>query len=162
MSSKSRVVDRDLGYKDILKVIEELGEHAYVDVGFFEEGPGSRKHPRTGKTVAEYSAINEFGDGKGTPARPHHREAFDKNAREYTRAINRAVNKALVGTQGSAHRALKEVAQKASENLEAAIRNKETPENAPMTIRRKGFDDPLIETGQMAESVDTRTSWEKK
>ena len=38
--------------------------------------------------------------------------------------------------------------------LRASIIALKTPPNAPSTIRKKGFDDPLIDTGHMLNSVD--------
>ena len=31
-----------------------------------------------------------------------------------------------------------------------------TPENAPSTVEQKGFDNPLVETGQMQRSIQIR------
>jgi hypothetical protein len=33
-----------------------------------------------------------------------------------------------------------------------------TPRNAPMTIEKKGFDSPLIETGQMRDAVNFKVT----
>ena len=38
--------------------------------------------------------------------------------------------------------------------LRASIIAMKSPPNAPSTIRKKGFDDPLIDTGHMLNSVD--------
>lgn len=37
-----------------------------------------------------------------------------------------------------------------------------SPRNRPSTIRKKGFDDPLIETGKMFDSVEVRLSRRRK
>ena len=38
--------------------------------------------------------------------------------------------------------------------LQKSIRDLKTPVNAPSTVQKKGFDDPLIDTGHMINSVD--------
>jgi hypothetical protein len=40
------------------------------------------------------------------------------------------------------------------DQLQESIRSLKDPPNAPSTIKRKGFDSPLIDTGTMLNSVD--------
>jgi hypothetical protein len=42
--------------------------------------------------------------------------------------------------------------------LQASIKALKSPANAPSTVRRKGFDQPLIDTGVMWNSVDYKVS----
>ena len=48
---------------------------------------------------------------------------------------------------------LSDLAYGAAKIVAQNIRNMSSPPNAPATIRRKGFNDPLVETGQMQDSI---------
>ncbi len=52
-----------------------------------------------------------------------------------------------------AEAALGVVGEKMKDQMVQTIVDFSTPANAPTTIKKKGFDDPLIETGHMMRSV---------
>ena len=46
--------------------------------------------------------------------------------------------------------------------LQEAILEWDNPKNAPMTVQKKGFNDPLIETGTVYDQVRSRVSRRNK
>ena len=57
-------------------------------------------------------------------------------------------------------RSVMTVLNKAGTNFERTLRKVmldwETPRNAPLTIKLKGFDDPLVETSELIANVNSR------
>lgn len=113
------------------------------------------------------SFFAEFGTPNALqpdPPRPHIREAFDKQARA----------KAIAGVQlprprGDARtrkykqemadlrkKYLAQIAFELANAIRDEIMLKDTPRNAPATVEKKGFNDPLIETGEMMNDVSWR------
>ena len=61
---------------------------------------------------------------------------------------------ALKMTGNDTETAMEIVGIKVSEQLQESIVKFKDPANAPSTIAQKGFDDPLINTGDMLRSVE--------
>lgn len=158
---KSRVEDIDFGYTRLAKAFEVMSNHDYVDIGFLAGSNADKLHPRSRKTLAQVSFNNEFGVEENVPARPHHRVAFDEAEEDYLQGLIDFVNDCIDEGMDKGRRTLVELAEQAAENLADTIADTSSPANAEFTIQRKGFDDPLVETGQMQASPEHRTSWER-
>ena len=81
------------------------------------------------------------------------KKAWDGKRRKYEVEFKNLYLKSLNGTKVNESSFLSNLGQKASIDLEQSIINFKTPGNAPWTIKAKGFDDPLIETRHMLNSV---------
>lgn len=83
------------------------------------------------------------------PPRPFMRQCIAEHSGEWPEQIA----KFLEANNYDAAAALKETGGLIEAQLKTSIRNFTDPGNAPSTIRRKGADDPLIDSGRMLNSV---------
>ena len=129
--------------KSLRRKLEEAGAQA-VEVGIFDN-----------PELAKRAMGNEFGAGN-RPARPFMRVGLDGAKQELGDALEEASKKMLDGMHPKI--ALAKAGIKAVRVIVESIEDFDTPPNAPSTIRKKGFDDPLIEHGDMKRAVDWRIS----
>ena len=133
--------DRDLGWKKFAASIRAAKGKQTVDVGFFLE------------EVAMYAAANEFGTAH-IPSRPFMRSTVDKHRDKYLKMMQAAGLR--VGPGLSPADALIPIANELRNDLINAIQTWRTPPNAASTVDKKGFDAPLVETGQMQRALTWR------
>lgn len=127
------------------QAMKDLGT-SQAKVGWFETAAYA-----DGTPVAYVATIHEFGTDK-IPARPFMRPAVAQYGPEWVRLIGDAAKAVLLG-QVSARAALEMVALKAAGDVGKSITAVSSPPLAPATVKRKGFAKPLVETGQMLQSV---------
>jgi hypothetical protein len=124
-------------------------------VGFLEDAkyPAARV-PRGTKQppalpVAQVAFWNEFGT-KRAPARPFFRTTVARESKKWGEQLG----KAIVFYQYDGEKALRALGQSMRDDIEASIQRWTSPPNAEYTIRRKGFDKPLVHTGTMSRAPD--------
>jgi hypothetical protein len=119
---------------------------ATLRVGFLENA----KYP-DGTSVAMIAAINEYGaPSRGQPPRPFFRRMVAAKSGEWPAAIA-----GLLKANGyDAVKTLDLAGAAIAGQLRQSIIDLVSPPLAASTIRRKGFDKPLIDTGHMLQSVD--------
>ena len=117
-----------------------------VQVGF----QGDEKY-EDGTTIAEVAAYNEFGSSD-TPERPFMRQSFENHESELQAACD-AANR-LVSSGGSADQALQQIGVVAKGLVQDEIVNGGFAPNAESTIKKKGSEQPLIDTGTMRQAVN--------
>lgn len=111
--------------------------------------------------------VGLFGDiakiarwnGEGTrtiPARDF-LHFYEKNLNALTKNQGKYVAKAIMQGKNYDH-ILRELGEVAESIIRQAIWNIQDPPNAPSTISKKGFNNPLIDTGEMVRSVQWRRS----
>ncbi|MBF0858167.1 hypothetical protein HKD24_02935 [Gluconobacter sp. LMG 31484] len=83
------------------------------------------------------------------PARPFMRNAIANNRDQWPALLAAALKQA----KGDIDKALDIAAEAIVGQVQEEIRNLGDPANAPSTVRSKGFDKPLIDTGHMLNSV---------
>lgn len=148
------VTVKDLGWKRIYRQIKEL-DGKEITVGLHEDTGTVNKVP-----VVMIGVWNEFGvpvgrkkvfgklAKRGQPARSFLRYTFDKYNEKYLRkskdGLNRVYNgsltvRAMLDKIGNEHRL----------DVKTRIIEFKNPGNADLTIKLKGFDDPLMHTGLM-------------
>jgi hypothetical protein len=88
------------------------------------------------------------------PARPF----FRKAVKEGTPHWGADLGKILVSTGYDTNRALGQMGEEIKGEIQDSIRDFVDPPNAASTIRKKGADKPLIDTGLMLKSVDFQTT----
>lgn len=136
-----RVVDTDRGYAKLLANLKM--ENASVLVGV---------HGSTHSEMVVIAASNEFGTDNGhVPERSYLRSTVDQGEGEIADDLQRATDRVLDG--GSIDRELGLVGEKWVGRVKQTIRDLDTPPNAPSTIRQKGSDNPLIDTGRLRNSI---------
>lgn len=82
------------------------------------------------------------------PPRPFMRNAIDKNGSEWGDVFKKAIKQT-----GSIDQALVILGEKVKESIQDSIRTFADPPNAKSTIKKKGFDAPLRDTGTLLQHV---------
>lgn len=127
------------------KQIDELKDKE-VFVGF-QSGEATDDR---GVDMAQIAMWNELGTST-SPSRPFLRMSVDENASD----INAMCGKQLktIAEGGTAEQCLKQVGVFGVSLVQEKIVSGSYAPNAPSTIKKKGSDKPLIDTGRMRQSV---------
>lgn len=129
-----------------LKQLEQL-EKLGLFVGF-QDGSGSYAD---GISVAQVAAWNELGNSR-VPSRPFLRQSFENHEPEIGRACEAQAKTLLTG--GTAQTVYDALGVYMKGMVQKEIVSGGFVPNAPYTIRMKGSSTPLIDTGQMRQSVN--------
>ena len=114
---------------------------------------GSKASSRTISELVLIGVVNEFGSKvKHIPSRPAFRRAFDKNRKRINDLKQVILGKIFTGDL-TARQGLGLVGEYLTNATKKEITDLKSPPNAPVTIKRKGSSNPLIDTGQMRASV---------
>lgn len=107
-----------------------------------------------GEPVAYIAAIQEYGmAGRSIPARPFMRPAYENNAPKWTRMAAGGFKAAVAGAIDLGD-ALEQIGGVAAGDIAKAIQAVTSP---PIKYKRKnGSTKPLVDTGQMIQSVTYR------
>lgn len=142
----AEVIDRDLGWKDIVQGYRNL--HGKTIKAGVLQGAGSEKN---GVPISQVATWNEYGTSR-IPSRP-----FIAIATDESKGWQSEVKKQVGGITSSVdvNGALNTIGEQMKKDIKNVIgdRSKLKP-NAPSTIAKKGFDAPLIDTGKLQESID--------
>jgi len=113
-----------------------------------KRGKGSEPTP-----IAMIGAVHEFGSEKmGIPERPWLRPGI-RSGKEAFRALNRVNIVRVLRGELTAQQALGQLGAMAVGVVQRYIRSARFTPLKPATIRAKGSSAPLIDTGQMMQSV---------
>jgi len=121
-------------------------EGLQAKTGWFE----SANYP-DGTPVAYVATIHEFGTDR-IPARPFMRPAVADHGREWIDKLGAGAKDVLNG-HATGEGVLDLVANLAAANVAEKIRAVTSPPLSEATVKRKGFAKPLVDTGQMEQSV---------
>jgi hypothetical protein len=170
------ITDKDFGFKKFRKELDELNG-GFVLVGFPNSAePGQPKQVGSGgkpyENMSEVNRVatwNEFGvpgpckNGKQwkNPPRPFFRSAIDGN-REALKNFKEKVYGLFLLRRLSPAMALDEVGLWMQAKIRQSILKGGWTPNAPSTKKRKGSSKPLVDTGQMVNSVTFVNSLDKK
>ena len=128
----------------LARIAYELGSGATLRVGFLE----GATYP-DGQPVAAVAAWNEYGTAT-IPMRPFFRNMVAAKSKEWPEGI--ATQLRL--TRYDVNLTLQRTGAAIRGQLQQSIRDTNSPPNAPYTIEKKGFNNPLLDTGHMLNSVD--------
>ena len=139
------------GWEKIKKNL--LNNKETLKVGFFEDSiyvPENDNLP-----VAMVAMFMEEGDPVKYPPRPFIRMGFLPRLKtsEYVPVFQQAIKSVLDG-QATFKQAYTKLGPVMVKGLQNEIIAWDTPPNSPQTVEAKGFNDPLINTGKMLESVE--------
>jgi len=137
-----------------------LEEAKSVEIGFFPEDI----HPKNNIPVASVAYMNEVGDPlnefEGRPApippRPFMRQTIADNMKQWGQSFYSG----LKAVQYHSDPALNGLGSLIQMQIRNSIFNWSSPMNSPLTIKLKGFNDPLVETGFMADHVKVKVQKE--
>lgn len=104
-----------------------------------------------GVDMAQIAMWNELGTSTA-PARPFLRMSVDDNTSKINQTCSAALKKVTTG--GTAEEVLKTVGVFGKSLVQEEIGSGSFAPNAESTIRKKGSDKPLIDTGRMRQSVN--------
>jgi hypothetical protein len=134
---------KGLTMAQILKRLQDssitVGVHK--DAGSYENG----------ETVVNVATYNEFGT-PDIPERSFLRTTIQANRAKYKHEFEKAYLEAIRGGMNLRASAAF-IGNVARDDIKQKITDIKEPKNAPRTIAKKGFDDPLIETRKMWASV---------
>lgn len=122
-------------------------ENYEVWVGF----PDSSVTYEDDTSVVEIATYNEYGTSD-IPSRPFMTQSFENKEYEIKKVCEDA--NASISNGGSADSAFNKIGETCKEIIQNEIENGSFEPNADSTILKKGFDQPLIDTGTMKDSVD--------
>lgn len=132
--------------RKLAEMAEKLGEGKVLRVGFLENATY-----QDGQQVAMVAAANEFGNpANNQPPRPFFRNMIADNKDNWPDDIGRIAQ--ATGFDGEQTLGL--MGEHIKGQLQQSIRELMEPPLSPVTIEKKGFDKPLIDTGHMLNSVD--------
>lgn len=151
MVAPSRIIDRDLGFRALFARLR-LSERVNVTVGIHQDD-GSEAHEGTELTVVEIAAFHEFGTNR-TPQRSWLVEGIAENENriiDFMKGFGRRVisNRNRLDPR----RALDLLGLEITRLLQARIRAGIPPPLADVTVALKGSSTPLIDTGQLIQSI---------
>lgn len=151
----SKTLDFKGGDKMVAKLREigaRLGPGGAIKVGFLEGAtyPATKENPdAAGLPVAQVAFWNEFGTSRA-PARPFFRNYIAQHSDEWPEALAAALKLSNYDTK----QAFAIVGTVIKDGIVKSIVDTNSPALSPVTIKRKGFAKPLIDTGVMQRSVD--------
>lgn len=134
------------------EIAARLGPGGAIKVGFLNGAtyPATADDPdKAGLPVATVAFWNEFGTVKA-PARPFFRNAIEKNSGDWAEQLGVALKASNYDTQ----QAFEIMGTLVKDQIVKSIVDTNSPALSPVTIARKGFAKPLIDTGVMQRSVD--------
>lgn len=133
--------DLDRGMRELLaRLTDEQPSH--VDTGIFGE---------QGEDLLLIALFNEFGT-ENIPERPYIRSTVDAKAEAWGKLAKSLVRQMHDGDMTKSQ-ALGIMGLQIKSDIQTTIKVLREPPNAPSTIRRKGSDNPLIDTGRLRQSV---------
>ncbi len=132
--------------KKLTELAERLGESKTLRVGFLE----GATYP-DGESVPMVAAANEFGDpAMNRPPRPFFRNMIAEKSPQWGDDIG----KIAVASNYDTSTLLPLMGERIKDQLQGSIREFYDPPLSAYTIKKKGFDKPLIDTSHMLNSVD--------
>lgn len=146
---KIKIVDK--GWEKYLKAIPSL-RNSYTRVGF-PAGEDPAPGDKTFDQVVQVAAVHEFGAPKvNIPERSFLRSTFDEQREPINQALEKVYEQVAAG-QRTTRQAFSRVGEWFKGKVQNKIRDLKSPALATETIKRKGSANPLVDTGQMMQSV---------
>jgi len=146
MAKKLKIHDKDKGMRVLLKALS-AAKTPVVAVGVLGDGG---KYDDDGPTVLQVATEHEFGIG--VPKRSFIRDTVDINRDKILKRLRNAARVSLKDPNGSAV-AMARIGLYVEGVIKRRIAAGISPANSQETIDRKGSSKPLIDTGQLRNSI---------
>ncbi len=111
----------------------------------------NKNHSKFKGPVSNLATFHEFGTSRA-PARPFFRLSNKRNRQKY-KLLLRAKSLNVMRGNTNYLSMFKTLGFVSGNDVRSSIKSLFSPRNASSTIKKKGFDNPLIETGEMLNSV---------
>lgn len=105
----------------------------------------------TSSELIQYAAANEFGT-RNIPERPFLRGAFDRNRFKIAKIQDVVYFRLLKGTT-TVEKGIGLIGEVFTRLVKEQITDLRTPPNDPATIAKKGSSNPLVDSGQLRQSI---------
>lgn len=140
---------KDHGWARIKRELQQLEKHN-VQAGILSDKGSDAVEG--GHTLAEIASFNEFGTDD-IPERPAHRTAFEQSKAGFQRRLAGIVGLVAQG-KISYVTGFERLGAWYVGELKQSVINWSDPPNADSTVRQKGANNPLIDTGRTVNSID--------
>jgi hypothetical protein len=125
--------------------LQELITTQAVTIGIHEDANARDDGELNNATIG---AINNFGT-ETIPARPWLKPGVEKGINDYIEVVREGLEKEI-----SPEVILEQIGLMAVGNVQEYMTELKTPPNALSTIKQKGFNNPLIRTGELRAAVN--------
>jgi hypothetical protein len=164
VAAKTLPLDSKKLHRALKSIADKIEKGGSLRVGFLEgamypardnsrflKAIGSKAKPTVSPpvSVATVAFWNEFGTIRA-PARPFFRSTIAAQSKTWGENLG----KAIVYYNYDGETALRALGQAMRDDVEASIQRWTDPGNAPLTIKIKGFDKPLLDSGVLNRSPD--------
>lgn len=143
----------DTSVWDRIKKNLVVGDNLQVSTGFFEDAVYGEENNNA--QVAQIARDNDQGTVRNPP-RPFMNVGFGIKVQQNLPKLFLANMKRIVEGKSTFTKEYKVLSTILTTGLKQTIIDWSTPPNSPRTIADKGFNDPLIKTGKMLESVESK------
>ena len=149
------VLDIDHGWNRIKRDLKDL-DNSYTKVGVMENTTHQSADGELSDLV-QIAAANEFGTTNDAgeeviPARSAFKQAFDNNIIAITRTQNVLFSRVVTNVI-SVRQGLAMLGEFLTSKTKKAIRDLKSPPNAASTIKKKNSANPLVDQGQLVQSI---------
>ena len=143
------VIDRDLGFNRIMRDLQKLDGMEVVAGMLRDSGKASN-----GASYVDIATWKEYGTRR-IPSSPFIRISADTNRQAWAKIAQQCVNDVIDGDSPT------EAAQVVGHRMVEDIRKvfgdtSKLKANAPSTIKKKGRNEPLVDSGEMRRRVNFR------
>jgi hypothetical protein len=138
-------------WDDLKRELARVGTSSLV-VGYPAEK--DRQHKGSGMSNAELAGLHEFGSPGGRiPERPFLRSTFDAKREEWMRLTGKLLGRVLAG-EAKVSQALGLLGARVTADCKNTVtQGSGLKANALSTVKRKGSDRPLIDTGRLVSGL---------
>jgi len=147
LAKVNKTIDKDLGHSEILTEVDNI-KGAFVEIGVQDTG---ETYDDAITTVAEVAFFNEFGTST-IPERSFIRSTIDENRSELDQLTFRLLDQ-IIANKLDTKKALDKLGFKIQQLIRKKILDLNDPANAPSTIARKGFNNPLVDSRRLWRSI---------
>lgn len=143
------VIDRDLGFNRAMRNLQKLDGMEVVAGMLKDSGKASN-----GASYVDIATWNEYGTRR-IPSRPFIRISADTNRQAWAKIAQQCVNDVIDGdsprdaAQAIGHRMVEDIRKVFGDTSKLKA-------NAPSTIKKKGRNEPLVDSGEMRRRVNFR------
>lgn len=152
------VTSRDVSWARFIQAAQSF-KSMRTEVGLPEKGNFKRNldsRVKSYKKLILVALYNEFGSPeKNLPGRALFRKTFASNKKHIQRKMNAGARDIVLG-KTTVEAVLADIGDFLTQKIRDNIARGIPPQNAPRTIKRKGFNHPLLETGQLYDNIQHR------
>ena len=152
MAGHDRLTPEGIAFFKQLDELKELQVRVGFQRGQAAESSGEGENGGTETDLCDIAAWNELGvPSKNIPARPFLRQTADKSGENIAKFGEQAIRQITNG--GTADTALMQIGNYVKGQVQNEIASGDFAPNKEATMKRKGSETPLIDTGRMRGSV---------